>query len=350
MNHSVTIEEIRQRHEEVYGEILRNPSLAQSGPERDAFLSDRVYPLLNDMKVLPTTVMSVEDYAWLSDTVSQWQVVFSSIFNIPRRVEILPPRQLSPTTERYTPDKLDELLKQESFFLSQARLLEGLAEYIRYYKSTPAEMARDWRNAKVNLVYWLLTGKINFARQIMPESYCYVEEIWLEELRRVTAYFHWIAEGKHLWNHEADYCYARVYIREKLADPHIKASLQDFEAVKGYLEARYLTDGEIDTTKEATIDLIGHKAHRLWKKTGEHNCDKNWIQAEAYVKKYYEHIMAAVTENDTSSIEAVLEAFQLGTEPERDAVINCFEVLVAAYFIDSDTVQRQFSQLTESAL
>jgi hypothetical protein len=348
MNRSTTIEEIRQRHEEVYGEILRDPSLARSGPRRDAFLSERVYPLLNDMKALPAGEMSVEDYAWLSDTAVQWQVVFSSIFGIPQTVEIASPRQLHPSTKRYTPGELEELLKRQSYFLSRSRKLEGLAEYIRHYRSTPAEMDQDWHSAKVVLAHLLLEGKINFARQISPESYFHTEEVWLEELRRVTAYFHWLAEGENLWAHDMDYHYASVHIREKLLDPRIKASRQDFAPVQDYLETHYLTDGQLDVTKPTTTDLVAGKAYRLWEKTLRDDSEENWSQATAYVKTFYEHIVPAVMENDPESITAVLNAFQAGAWPEYDTVVNCFEVIVAVHFLDPDILQKQFSERIES--
>jgi hypothetical protein len=350
MSHSATLDEIRQRHEEVYGAILRNPELARSGPERDAFLAEQVYPLLDDMKALPKAGMSIEDYAWLSDTAIQWQVVFSSVFNIPRTIQILPPQQLNPPTERYTPGALDELLKQASFFLSQARMLEGLAEYIRHYKSTPAEMDRDWHNAKVALAYWLLEGQVHFAHQIGPESYHHVEEIWLAELQHIAAYFQWIAGGRQLWHAEADYHQACIHIRNKLTDAHIKASRQDFEAVRGYLKARYQIDGEVDTTKEATRDLIARKAYRLWERIGEPDEKENWDQAEAYVKGFYGHIVPAVMENDPQSIKAVLQALQVETRPGHSAIINCFEVLVAVYFLDPNVVSKRFRKLARSAL
>lgn len=350
MSNIPTVDELRQRHDEVYGELLRNPSLARSGPQRDAFLAERVYPLLNDLKALPASGISVADYAWLSDTAIQWQVVFSSIFNIPRTIQIAPPQQLNPPTERYTPDALDDLLKRESFYLSQARMLEGLAEYIRHYRSTPAEMDRDWYNAKTNLAYWLLEGDINFAQQLTPASYHHIEEVWLEDLRRVTGYFHWVAEGRKLWNHDADYRYACAHLREQLTNPRLKASRRDFVAVQEYLETRYLADGELDHDRPAVAELIRAKAHRLWVKTGNPNPGDNWRQAIATAAGFYEHIIPAVLEGETKDIAAVLSALRADQGPAYDAAINCFEALVAVYFLDPNVLQKRFRKQVATAL
>ena len=350
MNHSPTIEEIRQRHEAIYGELLRNPALAKSSARRDAFLAEQVYPLLNDMKAIPATAMSVEDYTWLSDTVIQWQVVFSSVFNIPRTIQIVVPRQLNPPTEQYTPDRLEELLRGESFFLGQSRMLAGLIEYIRHYRSSRDEMARDWHNAEVILASFLLEGKINFARQILPESYYHVEAVWLDELRLVTAYFHWLAEGRNLWNAEADFDYASTHIRERLLDPRVKASRWDFERVQGYLEEQYLAGGQLDLTAQAVVDLTTRKAYRLWEKTGESDSEANWLHAQGYVEAFYGNIVAAVTESDVDSIAAVLSALQGQARPEHDAMINAFEALIAIYFLDPEILHGQFGELLESVL
>lgn len=350
MSDTPTIDEVRKGHDEVYGELLRNPSLAKSGPQRDAFLAKRVYPLLNDLKALPAAGISLADYAWLSDTAIQWQVVFSSIFNIPRTVQISPPQQLNPLTERYTPRALDDLLKRESFSLSQARMLEGLAEYIRHYRSAPAEMDRDWYYAKTNLAYWLLEGTIHFAQQVLPESFYHLEEVWLEDLRRVTGYFHWVAEGRKQWNHDADYHYACAHLRAQLTNPRLKASRRDFAAVREYLEARYLTAGGLDYGRPAVVELVRGKAHRLWEKTGESDPGTNWHRAVTAAAGFYEHIIPAVLENADADIATVLTALRADVGPAHDAAVNCFEVLVAAYFLDPDILQKQFGELVAVAL
>jgi len=350
MNNSTTIETIRQKHEEVYGKILREPSLAKSNTERDKFLEEQVYPLLNDMKDLSTAGISIEDYTWLSDTAIQWQVVFSSIFNIPRTVEIASPKQLTPSSGNLTSDMLDDLLKYESYMQSRSRMLEGLAEYIRHYRSAPAEMTRDWRYAQKAFVYWLLEGMINFAYQISSASFHYTEEIWMEELRQVTAYFHWVAEGRKLWTHDEDLRYACMHIREQLTNKDIKVECRDFTSVQDYIMTHYLTDGKLDMTKTTTVDLIERKAHRLWERTGEQDSNTNWHRAEDYSKEYYEHIIPAVMENDIDSIKYILNSFRPEPMPLYDSMTNCFEVLVAVYFLDADVLRKHFSEWVASVV
>ena len=223
-------------------------------------------------------------------------------------------------------------------------------EYIRHYRSSRDEMARDWHNAEVILASFLLEGKINFARQILPESYYHVEAVWLDELRLVTAYFHWLAEGRNLWNAEADFDYASTHIRERLLDPRVKASRWDFERVQGYVEEQYLAGGQLDLTAQAVVDLTTRKAYRLWEKTGESDSEANWLRAQGYVEAFYDNIVAAVTESNIDSIAAVLSALQVQAGPEHDTMINAFEALVAIYFLDPEVLQVQFGELLESVL
>jgi hypothetical protein len=344
MSNQMTISEIKRRHEEVYEKLLDDPSLGKSGDKRDEFLAKEVDPLIEDMKAVSTTDMSFQDYTWLSDTALHWQVLFSSIFNIPRKIEIATPPQLYSPTIVYTPSMMEELLMREAFFQGQSRMSEGLIAYIHRYRSTPEEMARDWHYAKVMLSQWLLDGRLNFANQIQSETYPYIEEVWLVELRRVVSYFHWMVKGKQLWDQETDFQYSSVYFREQLCNPAIKSPKLAFLKIKKYLELNYLTNGRVNLNSDSVNKLIQHKAFHTWDVTHDTDSKRNWDVAATYVEQYYNNIIPAVMEDNRESIKLILQSFQVNTAPEFDAALNSFEVLIALYFLDPEILKKYFSE------
>ncbi len=339
------IESVSKKHEELYQEVLRNPLLARRGQSRDAFIAAKVDPLLAQIKELSAIAMTVDQYSDLSDIALKWQVVFSSIFNVPRTVQISPPRDLNPTPQNYTRSDLEALIKEQASRLSMFRRMEEIQIYIQNYQSDPKSQEQDWRNATVILAYQMLEGEINVARQIMPESFYILEEIWLSEIKKLGAYYRWRYREEHDkigGNHQQDYAYACARIRGKLIDPSLKASRKDFEKVKEYLETRYLTDGKVDTKeKPSAHDLVQRKAGQI---------GGNWQRAQTYVEMFYEHIIPAVTEKDSIDVESVLTVFQVVDTPEYDLMINCFEVALVAYFVDLETLKEQFRKLVGSAL
>jgi hypothetical protein len=67
------------------------------------------------------------------------------------------------------------------------------------------------------------------------------------------------------------------------------------------------------------------------------------------VERFYEQIIPAVREDDAESIAAVLECFQVGEAPAYDALVNCFEVMIALHFLDPDILQDQFVDQVQTA-
>lgn len=339
MSDRPSIELAEKRHTLLYERALVEGPAAKND---EAFIRD-VSDLLVSITRLSDTVDSLDDYRWLADVAIKWQMIFSSVFNIPKSVNIAPPpeRLIGP--------------KQANTALTESEIAHWISRNATHFAfsrivqtgriSTERERTMDWELASVFLASEVLDGKINFASRMSPSSYYRLEHVWVKEVKRLRAYFRWERKGKIFGDDFRDYIEECKTLREGVVDGGMKAALTEFAAVKGYLEGRYLSNGVVDANKPHAHDLIARKAERIARETGSDNPVTNWINAEAYVRMFYEHIIPAVLRIDTEHVVTVLKAFQYSKAAENGYhVINAFETAIAIYFLNKDIIAQLWAE------
>ena len=341
-----SIDKIKHTHEKLYKKVFEDYLIIKdTSSEESKKYVKQIEDLLGEISGLSDTEISIDDYDWLNDAAMKWQVVFSSILNIPKNVQISPPKHhlksLLPKMF-FSEEELGKRLTGRAFKFAKDRIKkEDLDTLVRRYLSSQDEMDRDRHNAEVSLAAEIIDEEINFAYDIDQESYKHLENIWLKDVKEYKAYFVWKERcGKGIERNEKDYYYnACKAIREKLVDVDIKVPLSYFYEVKDYLETRYLINEKIDPKRAE--ELIRKKADRIWQTTnGRFDKEINWHLAEAYVRMLYENIIPAVIEKDECKTLMVLRAFQYSKAPEnRYLIINCFETAIAICFLDQDIIQ-----------
>ncbi len=345
MSGPATIEDIRRKHEKLYGDILRDHSRLVADKAKFGAFMKEANQLLAEMK--SATVTSVEEYDWLNDIAIKWQIVFSSILNIPITIQIAPPQTLDPSSlvRVLSKDELRARVEEKALLQSGFRKAEWLLREVERLRNIPCldeERAKleDWHSAIVLLAGDILDRKIDFVLQIRSESYAdLVEPAWLQEVKKIRAYFTW-KDGDSTGSAAEDYYRACERIRDMFIDPGIKASPRDFEEPKVYLETRYLTEGRINKAKPGTRNSTARKALRIYEATGQANAVKNWLRAEEYVRLFYDNIIPAVTEKDPDRTRQVLEAFQFSKKfGDHDLIVSFFETALAMYFLDPQIIQ-----------
>lgn len=352
MNEAPTIGKIREMHNRLYEQALKEGkalvAVTESGkPELSTAFRDQVESLLKDMNALSAATTSFEEYRWLGDTAVKWQLVFSSVFNLPKIVQLELPKQkmVPPVPAPAAPTALSEEEIKD--------WLKKIAEFVAYIRigrtgqaSTEEEMRSDSHIAEVVLASEILDQRINFAGRMGSGSYWRLEQMWLKEVKCLTAYFNWQRRGNGFDPVRAveDYYQACEHIRDQLVKG-TKGLEAEFKQVKAYLEKEYLTNGKVDQNKSEAKTLIRRKAERIWERMrviGRATEDlENWVNAETYVNMFYESIIPAVMEDDSERVRTVLKAFQYSKATENKFwVINCFEAALAIYFLNARTVQK----------
>jgi hypothetical protein len=348
MGYAVNIEALKKEHDTLYEEAVReHPALLKDDSELQKFVS-KVDSFLEDLTRLGSEVKSLQDFRWLSDASIKWQLVLSSILNIPRNIEVVPmPESLETPSAQHllTDEQLENLLKERALRQSLIRkagiLLKKADLLLNVFPSTREEMEQDWRSASTVVAAEVLEGRLDFVRSFSPASYFRLESEWLTDVKRTKAYFVWLERlsGEASSGHTSDYYEACRRLRNQLLNPQIKGSVEEFQLAKDYLDQRYLVDGKLDPGKSQ--EMLARKAHRIYETTGETDAKTNWEHASTYARMFYEHIIPAVEEPDEESTLMVLKAFQYSKAQEnRFLVVNAFETALAIYFLDPEMIEK----------
>jgi hypothetical protein len=351
MNGAASLTDLKKMHDELYQKALNDHiHLLKNEEQLKAFIA-RVDAFLAEIEKASAQLTSVDDFAWLTDVILKWQIVFSSVLNIPRNLAVpTPPHSLvaAPSLQFYSEDDLQKWFTETAFQQSLTRkrnfLLQEKSWIINFIPSTPEDMVKDWYDTNVLFASKVLEGAINMAQQLAYQSYWRLETVWLSDVKAAKAYFIWERREDKLigTSHDSDYAMACDEIRDMLVNPAIKATSEDFDEAKMYLIDRYLNAerGIFDPLKPKADELIRAKAYRIWQTTGETDEDKNWESALSYCRLFYDNILPAVIEGDPERTLLALKAFQLSKAPEnRYLIINCFEVALAIYFLDPGVIQ-----------
>ena len=245
-----------------------------------------------------------------------------------------------PVTNAFSEKELHSMLTRDAHIFS---LLRHMPINIQI---NTEEAYLDWRQATVQLASNILDGSINFSVRIASPSYFHLEDVWLQEVLRLRTYFLWKRRGEiDLGLDKIDYQQVCDDLHQKLISYDIKADITQFKEAKLYLEDHYLSNNRLDMGKESVRLLVARKATRIYETTGMRNPKENWIKAENYAKMFYESIIPAVLDDDPEKVLTILKCLQYNTKaPETDwGVINCFEAVLAIYFLKPKTIQKSTS-------
>ncbi len=377
---------LKDRHEKLYeqvSDIIIQKEISGTPDKEDECykeihgVSDEIKNLIDNLAQFASQVTSIDEYNWVKEAAYEWGAVGDclegtlSLFetietdrnckNIGQIILSLLPKSLPEFS--FTSKISKEYLERTAYNLSGARKLRlieelrdrldqlslsNLEEFLHYllqrlsFSNVAKEMNEDWYSACTYFSSKILEGKLDLACQVTSELYDYLEEVWLEDVKRLKAYRVWWDNGGGWISEESIrvnyYLQACQQIADSLFDPYIKAPLIQFEDIKDYLKAHYLTDaGKLDRGK--SHNLIKKKAHRLWEKNGGSDEWENWLCAEQYVENFYGNIMSAIIDDDLESLDKVKKAIQSSINSDHKYIINCFEVALVIYFLREEMLQ-----------
>ena len=352
------LEDLKDAHERLYREARQERARVGVGEENRRQLLEDIESLLERMHQLAQQITDVDQFNWLSEASTQWQSVYSEVFNIPKDVREKVgvdsvSKKLTPVPPPMSEGQIQSYLQRRANEISQSRKLTALYkqfEYLRHHRSvihavirsSHEEMQRDWYDAQVYLVSEALAGKalagkIDLTRDFEPSMFPYLEQVWLDDVKRLRAYRIWQQAGNG-WDPcpERFYLEACEQLRKLLLDQSIKAPQAAFSWVREYLQTHYVTQARVRPGRKPTArELIRVKAYRLWQSREESGiAQDNWRDAEQYVKRYYENILSAVTDHSHTASRAVMEALR-----SHHSLVNAFEAGVCIFFMSPDAIR-----------
>ena len=93
---------------------------------------------------------------------------------------------------------MEVFLREIAERFSELRKIHSLLEIhrqrlrlVRELPSTQAEMTDDWNKAKAFLCLKILEGDDVGFTQLEPQTYAMLEEVWVEEVVQLKAYYNW---------------------------------------------------------------------------------------------------------------------------------------------------------------
>lgn len=355
------LQQLRTRDERLYQELMRNHATPTWKRRRQFFreADDFVRALQSAPEGLDS--ISVDDYNWLTETALRWEVIYASILNVPKNIDIAAtPAQIRtpPEHEVLTPEQVERWLQVRAYDLSRIRkvnyLLRQAYAIQRSIQSTLEETIQDWRYAQADFAWHVLNGTINFAAQLPPSVYDRLQQVWVREVKQHRAFLIWEENGcpESTDSGVSDYELACAEMRRFLAgEGFAKPALpQAFADARAYLEQHFVdSKGRLDTGRPGAEAMIRAKAQEIWSCCGNDDADSNWRTAESHARRFYENVIPAVTRKDVESTRLALEALSWEGTAARCEIANCFEAALAIYFFDGDVV-RQLLQSSHAGL
>jgi hypothetical protein len=355
--------DIEDRHASLYQEVLDSKDELSKNPDVRDHLIRRINEFVADMKAALSELEAQGDYAaeydWLERTATKWQGVFSWIFSEPRniRAEInLPKRRPGVIGSReraeIPADQISRDIETLAYHIGQDRKLADLTRQIEELErrrerihtvipSNPEDEVEDWYNAMAYFAANVFFGRIDLPYQLSADSYGLLEQVHLDEVKRLKAYHLWKEAGSVVADADKDrhYLDGCEQIRQMLLNLKMKTPALDFAHLRSFLTEKYLTvDGGVGGP--AVEDLQRTKAWRIWNSTsrhGHHPQEQDWELAGQYIELLYGNLVDAI-EGNPESVGEVLEA--LG-EPWRGyRVINCLEAAIAISFLSPALIRR----------
>ncbi len=344
----------RESVDRLYAELHEHCAAIRREPDlRKAFM-ERFEALIPRLRDFAKKVRSTEEFEWLSQVTARLEIACSSILREPRdlRKEIGVP---DPSLEYLCPvsdAEVDRYLHDKAYEIGQDRKLKNLYHlYLQLQQdrdrihqetaSSPEEAMQDWYLATVCLAVEVLDGTISFNRQISPELYPLLENVWLEDVKRMKAYHIWLENGCpfEIDGGKGEYFQACQQLWRRALDRKSKANASGpgFGNVQNYLEQMYLfDDGKLHVEDSSVEALIAAKARRLWEL--QNHCslaDADWETAEDYVRAFYENFIPAATKNDAvAHVASVADAFcAIHREQNSHDIANAFEASLVIHYL-----------------
>ena len=352
------LQDVRRKHEALYRRVCdEKTKLVVEGEDRRR-VKEEIDSLLDEMRLLAASAADTAQCDWLSEASVQWQKVFTEVFDIPEDVlekvgEVSPSRKLKPVPRPMSVSQIQGYLQRSADEISQSRKLTELyrqLEYLRHHRggihaAIPSdwnEMLDDWYDAHVYLASEALSGGIDFARRFEPSTFPYLEQVWLDDVKRLQAYRTWYQTSA-CWNDSPEGYYLDVCekLRERVLDASVKSPREAFAKVRKYIK-RYLTGQRIDPGRNRTakqiVDVKAYRLSLLPDRSG--SADDDWREAERYVECYYESILSAVDDRAPTAAGAVTEAIRNHRE-----LVNAFEAAVWIVFVRPETIRASGCEL-----
>lgn len=291
------------------------------------------------------TELHLNEYTTLSKIAIQWQSIYASAFNTPIQIK------LAKNNPNIIPNPFEYDVMTDDEIKNWVSMISSIRGHMRVRltnrPSIKEDEIMDWRFAEAMFVSEVLDGRINFVKRIGKNGYLRMEKEWFKYVKCIHSYYKW---EKREWelnsdSREKDYFEACEHFRGLLINQKIKASKIEFKGIAKYIAKKYLTEkGRLNKTSESVQIATGVKADRIAGTIRRYSDKKNWLLAEEYCEMYYENIIPAVMEkNETikrEKILTILKAFQYSKNPKkRLLIINCFEVAIAIYFLDSEIIK-----------
>jgi hypothetical protein len=353
---------LKNCHERLYKAAIKTyiPQYAKKG-YIDQSAIDEIESFLEEIEVQSSQVSTIDNFQWLANIASKWQVILSAL-NIPRAVALeLPERQLKPSAAAMSylsEGEIEAQIREKAYLFSRERIshrAEILFDYIKIrekalelasnpskifslvgYTSDEIDERNDWHNAAASFAFDVFVGKVNFWRQIGPESYWRLELQWLDNIKQLLAFTLWRKRGGGWGEAEkhADFLAACADVAYLLVNVQNKVPPSYFFDIRDYLEEKYLSNGKVDFSKPDTKSLVKHKSEQLYNVHWSNNSDENWFYAESYVSFFYGSIIPAVI-GDEEHLKRKLYNVLVCSDEAIDAthIINCFEIMLFKQFV-----------------
>jgi hypothetical protein len=343
----------KREHQELYRVVIdlqKEDRLDVRSAERNR-LNRRVDRLIKKLANLDTEAMSSEDYEWLSEALMRWQLLSTAVLKRPRLIEVPPPpKQYSHNQDSapLTTEQVKIILESKALYqlrLRKARhLVEQVEQATENYISSGDEQVSDWHLGTVHFAHDVLQGQFPLWR-LTPGSYQHLENVWLDEVKVLWAYFLWRQRGAPVFaDSNADYYEACRQLRQRIEERRkFTAPPGRIQEMKLFLEREYLPEGKVLCPPVGRArQRIAAKASRLSffrpppatedeRKKGEL---QDWQTAEKYVQDFFEGVVQALTaqisSDDASSQAGVQRVFSALL---NESLIDAFEAAITIYYL-----------------
>ncbi|MFH1304557.1 MAG: hypothetical protein ABIK07_26190 [Planctomycetota bacterium] len=369
---TISLRTLDQEHENLRKEVFQNLPVLLENPVKQEDFIRQVDTFLDRLRSWSSQSQTTTAVNSVNRMASEWQMIFTRELRIPKNIyeilkiqvdpDICEPMLSDSASPLLSHEQIVERIRHRAYQISKdwkinwiKRLFYALREHpervhenaLRLPERTPGD---DWQDACTCLACDVLDSHIDLTVQVGVESFQFLENVWLEDVKRLKAYLHWEAtepEGR-LDDPQRHYDLAFQEIHKQLLNPSIKSGPESFLPIKNWLSNVVLDNGQVNTkTRPYSHSLIEKKAQRLWDRTKSGDPETHWLHAESYVQKFYENLIPAVEKQDQKAIETILEATAVSPQsPQTSEIVNALEVALVTYFFQPTLMQPFFDHHT----
>ena len=359
-----------ERHEQLKSQL----DVFCSGPRTDkrelARFEAEVLAFFGELKPQVQRMQTTAQFEFLAHIADEWQTLMTTRLRRPIDVwaEIgleLPTRQLKPYRRRLTRQEVRERLEGGARDVSFSRKLIHLYNQIDYLNwlaerpellhhkgSTQDERDNDWYVSRLMLASDVVTGRIRLEDQLPVESFTELSSCWLQDVKRVLAYFRWMEESHRTaaqlnadappTNDTLMYYAVCDQLHESLLDESRKAHCDSFEVIAEWINREFLDNGKLRTDEHSLAQAgVAQKAFRIWQQTGSEDGDANWLEATRFCRSFYENIIPAVVDSAPDRADVVIQAL-CPTCPPGDVpeLVDALEAAIAIEYLPTSLLRQ----------